>query len=387
MAFHCLHCPLRFKRNYHLSRHQTLHSAERNYACASCSKTFSRQCTLSRHLLTHSEVKKYTCYLCKKQFKRKYSLILHTRMHTGLKPFKCSQCTSTFYQKSGLSRHERTHTGVHPFVCSFCSKGFSQSSSLIRHQKVHLRLKSKQQNFRELNEFDEEKKPKMNLKTADMKIEVDTIQVKAKDGLEYIFRSLKKIEVNGPQWPNGNSVSWDTLPPLYVTLCRTGLIPEKFITSGSHWDPFYLNGNVAKVLSSLGFDIRHEKEDFWDVWPTVLTKDTYIITNPPFGSGMLYWLRAFFTFIVTFDNPFVLILPNYICSRQYFKKAFSKIARPNELHIFSIDNSFPLIRKDRESPTGFVALTIIAYYPAEWGFEIDQKYFANIFTKKYIYVL
>ena len=87
----------------------------------------------------------------------------------------------------------------------------------------------------------------MNLKTADMKIEVDTIQVKAKDGLEYIFRSLKKIEVNGPQWPNGNSVSWDTLPPLYVTLCKTGLIPEKFITSGSHWDPFYLNGNVAKV--------------------------------------------------------------------------------------------------------------------------------------------
>ena len=155
--------------------------------------------------------------------------------------------------------------------------------------------------------------------------------------------------MNGPQWPKGNSVSWDTLPPLYVTLCKTGLIPEKFITSGSHWDPFYLNGNVAKVLSSLGFDIRLEKEDFWDVWPTVLTKDTYIITNPPFGSGMLYWFRAFFTFIVKFDNPFVLILPNYKCSRQYFKKAFSRIARPNEFHIFSIENSFPLIRKDRES--------------------------------------
>ena len=386
MAFNCLHCPLHFTRSDHLARHQALHSAERNYTCTSCSKTFSRQCTLSRHLLTHSEVKKYTCSLCNKKFKRKFSLTLHIRMHTGYKPFRCSQCTSSFYQKSGLSRHERKHSGVRPFVCSVCSKGFSQSSSLTRHQRVHVRLKSKQ-HFEVLVESDDEKKSIVHLEKAEKKIEVDTFQEKAKDDLECIFRSLSKIKINGPQWPNGNSVSWDTLPPLYITMCKTGLIPDKFITSGSHWDPFYLNGNVANVFSSLGFDIRHEKEDFWDVWPTVLTKDTYIITNPPFGSGMVYWLRAFFNFIVTFDNPFVIILPHYICSRKYFKKAFSKLARPNELHIFSLDNSFPLMRKDRESPTGFAGLTIVAYYPAEWGFEVEQKYFSNIFTKKYLYVL
>ena len=45
------------------------------------------------------------------------------------------------------------------------------------------------------------------------------------------------------------------------------------------------------------------------------------------------------------------------------------------------------MRKDRESPTGFAGLTIVAYYLAEWGFEVEQKYFSNIFTKKYLYVL
>ena len=124
-----------------------------------------------------------------------------------------------------------------------------------------MRLKSKQ-HFEVLVESDDEKKSIVDLEKAEKKFEVDTFQEKAKDDLECIFRSLSKIKINGPQWPNWNSVSWDTLPPLYINLCMSGLITDKFITSGSHWDPFYLNGNVAKVFSSLGFDIRHEKEDF-----------------------------------------------------------------------------------------------------------------------------
>ena len=77
-----------------------------------------------------------------------------------------------------------------------------------------MRLKSKQ-HFEVLVESDAEKKSIVDLEKAEKKIEVDTFQEKAKDDLEFIFRSLSKIKINGPQWPNGNSVSWDTLPPLY----------------------------------------------------------------------------------------------------------------------------------------------------------------------------
>ena len=76
----------------------------------------------------------------------------------------------------------------------------------------------------------------------------------------------------------------------FECLCDTGLIPTKFITSGSLWDPCYLKGNVAHVYRNLGFTVRHEPENFWKVWPKELTRNTYFITNPPFGKKVTYWL-------------------------------------------------------------------------------------------------
>ena len=176
---------------------------------------------------------------------------------------------------------------------------------------------------------------------------------------------LDNIVVNGPLWPKAKSVSWETRPPLIECLFESGLIPPPFITTGTHWDPCFLGGNVARTYRELGLTIRHKRENFWKVWKKVLTPTTYFISNPPFGKGMKYWLKAFFTFLIHFDRPFLLILPDYICIRKYFRETFSKISRIHELHIWGLNKSLPMKKKGRSKPTPFTGLTIVSYYPEE----------------------
>ena len=196
---------------------------------------------------------------------------------------------------------------------------------------------------------------------------------------------LSKIIVKGDNWPKGGSVSWRTLPPLIRTLCEYELIPTQFISTGQHWDPFYLNGKVLQVYKELGFSIRQRNENFWEVWPEVLKPNTFIITNPPFGAGLQYFLMAFFEFLITFDRPFVIILPNRVCIRQYFEAIFSRIRRPKELHLWGLGKSFPMRNETTGKTTGFSGLTIAAYYKPDWDFVLDQSKFKYIFIKKILH--
>ena len=201
-----------------------------------------------------------------------------------------------------------------------------------------------------------------------------------RDEWEVLVSRLRNIRVEGPLWPQGKNVSWDTYPKLFVCLCDTGLIPTKFITSGSLWDPCYLNGNVAHVYRNLGFTVRHEPENFWKVWPKELTRNTYFITNPSSGKKVTYWLTAFFKFVVLFDRPFLLVLPDYICVRKYFRETFGKIRRPCELHIWGLNKSFPMMQKGAKETRGFAGLTIVTYYPEAWKFALDMSRFQKVFT-------
>ena len=99
-------------------------------------------------------------------------------------------------------------------------------------------------------------------------------------------------------------MSGETFPKLINCLRKTKLIPDKFVTSGNHWDPCYSNRNVRKVYREIGLNIRQRIEDFWSVWKTVLSPSTFIITIPPFGKSAIDWLVAFLEFLVTFDRPF-----------------------------------------------------------------------------------
>ena len=192
--------------------------------------------------------------------------------------------------------------------------------------------------------------------------------------------------MKGPRWPKQRSVDWETRPALFECLLRTKLLPKKFIASGKLWDPFYCRGSVAKVYAELGLTVRHQNENFWDVWEKVLEPETFLFTNPPFGKGMAFWLKAFFNFVVTFDRPFLLILPNYICTRSYFGVMFSKILRPHELHIWGLNKSFPMLKVGAKDTTNFTGLTIAAYYPTKWNFVLDKDQFKYVFLKTHIHL-
>ena len=75
------------------------------------------------------------------------------------------------------------------------------------------------------------------------------------------MRALANIEVKGDLWPKASSVCWRTLPPLIKALCRTGIVPKAFITTGKHWDPSFLKGKVLDVLN-LGFQCGTERRTF-----------------------------------------------------------------------------------------------------------------------------
>ena len=86
--------------------------------------------------------------------------------------------------------------------------------------------------------------------------------------------ALRNIKVKGLTWLKSSSVSWETYPKLIRFLREAKLIPEQFVSSGTHWHPCYYNGKVAGVYREIGLDIQHKAEDFWLVWEEVLTPKT-----------------------------------------------------------------------------------------------------------------
>ena len=203
--------------------------------------------------------------------------------------------------------------------------------------------------------------------------------------MELSLSKISKVVLKGSSWPKKSSVCWSTPPELIKALCTKGIIPNAFITSGEHWDPFYLDGKVLEVYEELGFKMRHRNENFWKVWPVVLKPNTFIITNPPFGSGMKTFLASFFDFLVTFDRPFVVLLPDKIVVRDYFGKAFARIRQPQDLHIWGLNKCFYLenVAEGRRAP--FTGLTVIAYYKKEWNFDLDKTNFEHIFNKQILH--
>ena len=135
------------------------------------------------------------------------------------------------------------------------------------------------------------------------------------------------------------------------------------------------------VYREIGLDIRHKAEDFWLVWEEVLTPKTFISTNPPYGLDATYWIQAFLTFVVTFDRPFLLMPPNYICSTSYFREAITNCSRPTELHIWGLQNGYPMKKEGDAEARTFYGLTVVAYYPKAW-----KSSDIICVTKKYLHV-
>tara|TARA_R100000231_G_scaffold85943_1_gene65220 strand:- start:12 stop:503 length:492 start_codon:yes stop_codon:yes gene_type:complete len=90
---------------------------------------------------------------------------------------------------------------------------------------------------------------------------------------------------------------------------------KNFIPSESKiWSPFYLDGKQKEIFSELGFDIYHEKKDFFEYEPEDYN---IIVDNPPFDLK-----KEIFTRLKELDKPFIIICPSSMINTVYFRDLF-----------------------------------------------------------------
>ena len=78
------------------------------------------------------------------------------------------------------------------------------------------------------------------------------------------------------------------------------------------WEAFYGNGKSGAYLKELGFNVIHDKIDFF-----IENKGDVVVSNPPFSLSkeVLHRLKEL-------DKPFILILPSSKINTQYIRQLF-----------------------------------------------------------------
>jgi len=98
----------------------------------------------------------------------------------------------------------------------------------------------------------------------------------------------------------------DYMTPSYAWENIKDYIPKNKII----WEAFYGDGESGKDLQALGFNVIHEKIDFFKH-----NKGDIIISNPPFSKSKDIMNRLY-----DLDKPFILILPSSKINTSYFRK-------------------------------------------------------------------
>jgi hypothetical protein len=78
------------------------------------------------------------------------------------------------------------------------------------------------------------------------------------------------------------------------------------------WEAFYGNGQSGKHLKELGFNVIHEKIDFFTE-----NRGDIIVSNPPFSKSKEVLMR-----LKELDKPFIMILPSSKINTQYVRHLF-----------------------------------------------------------------
>jgi hypothetical protein len=89
------------------------------------------------------------------------------------------------------------------------------------------------------------------------------------------------------------------------------------------WEAFYGNGNSGSYLQELGFEVIHEKIDFFEN-----DKGDIIVSNPPFSKK-----REVFTRLKELNKPFIIICPSSMINTQYMRNLFSDSNQPLQIII------------------------------------------------------
>lgn len=100
----------------------------------------------------------------------------------------------------------------------------------------------------------------------------------------------------------------DYMTPKYVWEDIKDYIPKDKII----WESFYGDGKSGKYLEELGFNVIHEKIDFFTE-----NKGDIIVSNPPFSQSKEVLQR-----LKELGKPFILVLPSSKINTQYTRQLF-----------------------------------------------------------------
>ncbi len=83
----------------------------------------------------------------------------------------------------------------------------------------------------------------------------------------------------------------------------------------SLYEPFYCSGKSGEILKSLGLNVIHKDEDFFENY----MKYDYdlIVSNPPFSLK-----KKIFHTLHKINKPFIMISPISIISKVYFREKY-----------------------------------------------------------------
>jgi hypothetical protein len=100
----------------------------------------------------------------------------------------------------------------------------------------------------------------------------------------------------------------DYMTPKYAWENIQHLIPK----DKDIWEAFYGDGKSGEYLRELGFNVIHDKDDFFEN-----NKGDVVVSNPPFSKS-----KEILTRLVQLNKPFILILPSSKINTQYIRNLF-----------------------------------------------------------------
>ena len=100
----------------------------------------------------------------------------------------------------------------------------------------------------------------------------------------------------------------DYMTPKYAWDNIKGFIPKDKVI----WEAFYGDGKSGNHLKEIGFNVIHDKDDFFEN-----DKGDIVVSNPPFTK-----VKEILNRLVELDKPFILILPSSKINTQYVRNLF-----------------------------------------------------------------
>jgi len=93
------------------------------------------------------------------------------------------------------------------------------------------------------------------------------------------------------------------------------MIKEYIPSDKKIWCPFYCDGKQKEYFKDIGFDVLHEKKDFFSYIPEF----DIIIDNPPFSK-----FKPICKKLKELDKPFILVCPARTLQLKHFQDHFKE---------------------------------------------------------------